>query len=118
MSTVKEGDAKNAYSALVEFANVVKANPITPTAPVSKLSGSAASTISAAADKLSAAAYPFIKDIDWTDPLYSKPIPGKTPQQAMKAVYKMIVMGSAMDGAALREAAMAHAKAIEGMDAN
>jgi len=116
MSTVKEGDAKNAYSALVDFANVVKANPITPTAPVSKLSGSAASTISAAASKLSTAAYPFIKDIDWTDPLYSKPIPGKTPQEAIKAVDKMIVMGSKMDGAALKEAAMAHAKAIEGMD--
>merc|ERR1719192_1638041 len=29
----------------------------------------------------------------------------------------MIVMGSKMDGGALREAAMAHAKAIEGMDA-
>merc|ERR1719415_426047 len=32
MSTVKEGEARNAYNALVDFANVVKANPITPTA--------------------------------------------------------------------------------------
>merc|ERR1719446_1076755 len=103
MSTVKEADAKAAYSALIDFTNVVKANPITAS--------------SAASSKLSAAAYPFMKDIDWLDPLYSKPIPGKTPQEAMKAIDKMIVMGSKMDGAALREAASAHAKAIEGMDA-
>merc|ERR1712039_777410 len=95
---------------------VVKANPITPTVPVSKVSGSAAASIEAASSKLSAAAYPFIQGIDWADPLYSKPIPGKTPQEAIKAVDKMIVMGSKMDGAALKEAAMAHAKAIEGMD--
>merc|ERR1712027_78514 len=55
-------------------------------------------------------------DIDWTSDLFSKPIPGKSPQDAMKAVDKMIVMGSAMDGAALKEAAAAHVKAIEGMD--
>merc|ERR1719476_828155 len=112
MSTVKEADAKAAYAALIDFTNVVKANPIAPSTPASTVSGSAA-----ASSKLSAAAYPFIKDIDWTDALYSKPIPGKTPQEAMKAVDKMIVMGSKMDGGALREAAMAHAKAIEGMDA-
>merc|ERR1711879_825761 len=70
----------------------------------------------AAADKLSAAAYPFIKDIDWTSNLFAKPIPGQDAQAVMKAVDKMIVMGSAMDGAALKEAAAAHVKAIEGMD--
>merc|ERR1711920_101674 len=73
MSTVKESDARAAYSALVDFAQVVKANPITPSTPASSVSGS---SIAAAADKLSAAAYPFIKDIDWTSDLYSKPIPG------------------------------------------
>merc|ERR1739838_698672 len=67
---------------------------------------------SSAASKLSAAAYPLIKDVDWTSDLFSKPIPGKSPQDVMKAVDKMIVMGSAMDGAA-----QAHVKAIEGMDA-
>merc|ERR1719411_1243770 len=117
MSTVKEADARNAYNALIDFTNVVKANPITPTAPVSKVSGSAAASIEAASSKLSAAAYPFIQGIDWADPLYSKPIPGKTPQEAIKAVDKMIVMGSKMDGAELKEAAMAHAKAIQNMDA-
>merc|ERR1712018_571816 len=117
MSQVKEADAKAAYAALIDFTNVVKANPITPSTPASTVSSGAAASIGAASSKLSAAAYPFIKDIDWTDALYSKPIPGKTPQEAMKAVDKMIVMGSKMDGGALREAAMAHAKAIEGMDA-
>merc|ERR1712084_201139 len=114
MSTVKESDARAAYSALVDFAQVVKANPITPSTPASSVSGS---SIAAAADKLSAAAYPFIKDVDWTSDLYSKPIPGADPQQVTKAIGKMITMGAAMDGASLKEAANAHVKAIEGMDA-
>merc|ERR1712217_299989 len=114
MSTVKEADAKAAYEALIEFTKVVKANPIPPSTPASTVSGA---SIDAAAGKLSAAAYPFIKDVDWTSNLFSKPIPGKSPQEVMKAVDKMIVMGSAMDGAALKEAAQAHVKAIEGVDA-
>merc|ERR1712151_1271900 len=114
MSTVKEADAKAAYAALVDFAGVVKANPITASTPASSVLGG---SIGAAAGKLSAAAYPFIKDVDWTSTLFSKPIPGKSPQDVMKAVDKMIVMGSAMDGAALKEAAQAHVKAIEGVDA-
>merc|ERR1712187_533466 len=112
MSTVKEADAKAAYNALVEFTSVVKANPITP----SSVSAPSKPAIDSAAAKLSAAAYPFIKDVDWTSDLFSKPIPGKSPQDVMKAVDKMIVMGAAMDGGALREAAQAHGKAIEGMD--
>merc|ERR1712151_1098567 len=105
---------KAAYSALIDFTNVVKAHPITPSTPASTVSGG---SISAAASKLSAAAYPFIKDVDWTSNLFSKPIPGKSPQDVLKAVDKMIVMGAAMDGAALQEAAKAHVKAIDGMDA-
>ena len=114
MSSVKEADAKAAYSALIDFTNVVKSHPITPSTPASTVSGG---SISAASSKLSAAAYPFIKDVDWTSDVFSKPIPGKSPQDVMKAVDKMIVMGSAMDGAALKEAAQAHVKAIDGMDA-
>merc|ERR1711879_292323 len=60
MSTVKEADAKAAYAALVDFAGVVKANPIaasTPAAPSYPAIGPAAS-------KLSAAAYPFSKVMD------------------------------------------------------
>merc|ERR1711976_983369 len=74
-------------------------------------------SIGPAASKLSAAAYPFIKDVDWTSDLFQKPIPGATPQTVMNAVDKMIVMGAAMDGAALKEAAEAHVKAINGVDA-
>merc|ERR1712226_659055 len=117
MATVKEQDAKAAYNALVDFTQVVKANPITPSTPTSSVSSSAASSITAAADKLSAAAYPLIKDVDWTSDLYSKPIPGADPQKVTKAIGKMITMGAAMDGASLKEAANAHVKAIGGMDA-
>merc|ERR1711920_479890 len=90
---------------------------ITASTPASSVSGSAASSITAAADKLSAAAYPLIKDVDWTSDLYSKPIPGADPQKGTKAIGKMITMGAAMDGASLKEAANAHVKAIAGMDA-
>jgi len=114
MSTVKEADAKAAYAALVDFAGVVKANPITASTPASTVSGG---SIGPAASKLAAAAYPLIKDVDWTSDLALKPIPGATPQTVMKAVDKMIVMGGAMDGAALKEAAEAHVKAINGVDA-
>merc|ERR1711979_67708 len=114
MSTVKEADAKAAYAALVDFAGVVKANPITASTPASAVSGG---SIGPAAGKLSAAAYPLIKDVDWTSDLFLKPIPGADPQKVMKAVDKMIVMGSAMDGAALEGAARAHVKAIDGVDA-
>merc|ERR1712032_1508293 len=116
MSTVKESDARAAYNALIDFTQVVKANPITASTPASSVSGSAASSITAAADKLSAAAYPFIKDIDWTSDLYSKPIPGADPQKVTQAIGKMITMGAAMDGASLKEAANAHVKAIGVMD--
>merc|ERR1711972_333344 len=72
MSTVKEADAKAAYAALVDFAGVVKANPITPSTPASAVSGG---SIGPAASKLAAAAYPFIKDVDWTSDLFLKPVP-------------------------------------------
>merc|ERR1712050_20055 len=114
MSTVKEADAKAAYAALVDFAGVVKAHPITASTPASTVSGG---SIGSAASKLSAAAYPLIKDVDWTSNLFSKPIPGQSAQDVMKAVDKMIVMGAAMDGGALRDSAKVHVKAIEGMDA-
>merc|ERR1712078_912421 len=114
MSTVQEEDARAAYSALMDFAQVVQANPITPSTPPPKVTGVG---IDAAADKLAAAAYPFMKDIDWASNLYSKPIPGADPQKVTKAIGKMITMGAAMDGASLKEAANAHVKAIGGMDA-
>merc|ERR1712050_819452 len=114
MSTMGEADAKAAYAALVDFAGVVKAHPITASTPASTVSGG---SIGSAASKLSAAAYPLIKDVDWTSNLFSKPIPGQSAQDVMKAVDKMIVMGAAMDGGALRDSAKAHVKAIDGVDA-
>merc|ERR1712014_59713 len=114
MSTVKEADANAAYKALVEFSKVVKANPITPSTPASTISGA---SIGQATSKLSAAAYPLIQDVDWTSNLFLKPIPGTSPQAVMKAVDKMIVMGAAMDSAALEAAARAHVQAIDGVDA-
>jgi hypothetical protein len=118
MSQVQATDAKNAYAALVDFTGVVKSHPITASAPVATPSvESAGAAIGAASAKLSAAAYPLIKDVDWTSSLFSTPLPDRSPQAVMKAVDKMIVMGASMDQAALREAAQAHVKAIDGMDA-
>merc|ERR1719169_4973 len=67
MSTVKEDDAKAAYAALMEFKDVVKAHPITPTVASTPagLSGKLGA-IDSAAGKLSSAAYPLVKDVDWT----------------------------------------------------
>merc|ERR1712203_471646 len=118
MSTVKEADAKAAYAALLDFKDVVKSHPITASTPDSSVSSSAASSIGAAAGKLSEAAYPLLKDVDWTSDLALKPLPGASAQAVLKAIDKALVMGSAMDGASLKEAAEAHHKAIGSVDAN
>merc|ERR1711933_186311 len=76
-----------------------------------------ASSIGAAAAALASSAYPFMQGVDWTDDLYQKPIPGKSAQEVMKAVDKMIVMGAEMDWPSLQEAARAHVTAIERKDA-
>jgi hypothetical protein len=121
-STVKEADAKVAYSALLDFANVVKANPVK--GPVASKAADAAATkggefsavanklLPLAAQKLSEASYPFMKEVDWNSDLYLNPLPGVTAQQALKAVDKALVMGAAMDGSALQSAALAHHNAI------
>jgi hypothetical protein len=113
MATVKEEDAKKAYEALLVFKDVVKANPITPTVPATPeaLSGKLGE-IGAAAGQLSSAAYPFVKDIDWTSDLALKPLPGVAPYSVLKAIDKALVMGASMDGSLLKEAAEAHHKAI------
>jgi len=118
MSTVNEESAKKAYAALMEFKDVVKANPIeakvkdTPSALKAKLGA-----IDTAAAKLSKASYPFLKSAPWDSDLYIKPLPGVSPNQAMKAIDKALVMGASMDGKLLQEAAMAHHKALGSMDA-
>merc|ERR1719414_2841382 len=101
----------------MEFTKVVKANPITPTAPVTEISSDDAASIGAAAAELGKAAYPFMKGVNWMDDLYQKPVPGKSAQDVMPAIDAMIVLGTQMDQAALQEAARAHVKAIENMDA-
>merc|ERR1712186_232379 len=103
--------------ALMDFKDVVKSHPITASTPASSVSASAASNIGAAAGKLSSAAYPFLKDVDWSSDLALKPLPGASPQEVLKAIDKALVMGAAMDGAALTEAAEAHHKAIGSVDA-
>merc|ERR1711981_354136 len=69
------------------------------------------------AKKLADASYPFISSIDWTSDLYTKPLPGASANAVLKAVDKAIVMGSALDGNALKAAAEAHHKAIGSVDA-
>merc|ERR1712007_353288 len=78
MSTVKEADAKAAYAALMDFKDVVKSHPITPAAATSSVSGAG---IDAAAKKLSAAAYPFLKSVDWSSDLALKNPGSAGPQQ-------------------------------------
>merc|ERR1719293_180850 len=103
MSTVKEADAKAAYSALMEFKDVVKAHPITPaTAATPAALSSKLGAIDAAAGKLSSAAYPFLKDVDWTSDLSLKPLPGVSPNAMLKAIDKALVMGASMDGKLLK----------------
>merc|ERR1712242_655537 len=119
MSTVNEADAKAAYAALMEFKDVVKANPITPSVPETPaaLAGKLGSIDSAAA-KLTAASYPFMQSVDWSSDLYGKPLPGASPLAVTKAIDKALVMGASMDGKLLKEAAEAHHKALQGMDSN
>merc|ERR1711972_622291 len=118
MSTVKEADAKAAYAALLEFKDVVKAHPITPAAAATPAAlSSKLGSIDAAAGKLSSAAYPLLKDVDWTSDLALKPLPGVSPNQMLKAIDKALVMGASMDGKLLKEGAEAHHKAIGSSDA-
>merc|ERR1711862_728362 len=87
MSTVNEADAKAAYAAFLKFKDVVKANPITPAAvsTPAALNGKLGA-IDAAAGKLSSAAYPFMKDVDWTSDLSLKPLPGVSLKDMLKAI--------------------------------
>merc|ERR1712083_592638 len=77
-----------------KFKDVVKANPITPAAATSSVSGG---SIDAAAAKLSADAYPFMKGVDWTSNLYLKKPGLPAAKEVLAAVDKALVMGAAMD---------------------
>merc|ERR1712106_1050897 len=113
-SLVNAGDADAAYSAFLTFKDVVKKNQVASAgASASSPSGD---TIGNAAKKLSDAAYPFLKEVDFTSDLFIKPLPGASAAKVLKAVDKAIVMGSAMDGNLLKAAAEAHHKAIGSID--
>jgi len=113
MGQVNGADAEAAYRALMEFKDVVKSNPIN----AARASAPSNGQIDSAAGKLADASYNFLKDIDWSSNLAVQPT-GFTgsPLALTKAVDAALVMGSKMDSGALQEAALAHVKAIEGMD--
>jgi hypothetical protein len=114
-SLVNGADAEKAYAGFLQFKDVVKKNQVASARDgVFAISGD---RIGDASKKLSAESYPFLKEIDWKSDIYIKPLPGVTAQQALKAVDKTIVLGSAMDGDLLRAAAEAHHKAIGSIDA-
>merc|ERR1719226_84511 len=101
---------------------------ILPTA-FAQLMASAAATLGAAgsaradaigdaAAKLSKAAYPFMKEVDWNSNLYNiKPGSADAVSWA-KAIGKMIDMGAAMDPNLVKAGAKAHHDAIQGLPAN
>merc|ERR1711939_1187712 len=68
MGTVKEADAQAAYKALLEFKDVVKANPIKAEA----ISAPSFPVVDAAAGRLADQSYNFLKDIDWSSNLAAK----------------------------------------------
>ncbi|CAE8709083.1 unnamed protein product [Polarella glacialis] len=74
-----------------------------------------ADKIDDAAIKLSAASYPFLKEIDWTSPVYGS-LPNANPVKVLAAINKALVMGASMDSAALKKGVLAHANAIGHVD--
>ncbi|CAE8639142.1 unnamed protein product [Polarella glacialis] len=74
-----------------------------------------ADKIDDAATKLSAASFPFLKEIDWTSPVYGS-LPNANPVKVLAAINKALLMGGSMDSAALKAGVLAHAKAIEHVD--
>merc|ERR1711915_387873 len=71
-----------------------------------------ADEIGDAAKKLAEASYPFAKEVDWNNGLYLQAPGAVKPLEALKAIDKMIVMGSQADPKLLKAAADAHHKAI------
>jgi len=114
MGQVKEADALSAYKSFLDFQQVVKAHPISAAA----VSAPSNPGVDAAAGKLADSSYAFLKDIDWSSTLAVQPT-GFTGNalELTKAIDKALVMGADMNGGALKEAALAHVTAINGMDA-
>merc|ERR1712060_803083 len=77
-----------------------------------------ADPIGDAAKKLAEASYPFATEVDWNNGIYLQ-APGKVaPLDALKAIDKMIVLGSQADPKLLKAAAEAHHKAIGSISGN
>merc|ERR1711941_16466 len=74
-----------------------------------------ADAIGDAAAKLSKAAYPFMKEVDWNSNLYAVTPGSKDAVAWAKAIGKMIDMGAAMDSKLLKAGAEAHHAAIGGL---
>merc|ERR1719245_1546014 len=70
-SLVNGADAEKAYSAFLEFKDVVKKNQVSSAGPAASVPSG--DSIGAAAKKLSDASYPFLQDIDWLSDLFLKP---------------------------------------------
>jgi len=71
-----------------------------------------ADPIGDAAKKLADASYPFAREVDWNSAIYLQ-APGQfAPLEALRAIDKMIVLGSQADPKLLKAAAQAHHKAI------
>jgi len=113
-SLVNSADAEKAYAGFLEFKDVVKKNQVSSPGPAA--TSPAGDNIAAAAKKLSDASYPFLKEVDWLSDIYLKPLPGASIKNVLTAVDKTIVMGSSIDGNALKAAAEAHHKAIGSID--
>jgi len=71
-----------------------------------------ADEIGDAAKKLSDAAYPFMKEVDWNSYAYLLKPGSASAGDWIKAIDKAIVMGAAMDPELLKKGVMAHHKAI------
>merc|ERR1712151_332264 len=74
-----------------------------------------ADAIGDAAAKLSKAAYPFMKEVDWNSNLYAVKPGSADAVSWAKAIGKMIDMGAAMDTKMLKAGAEAHHAAIGGL---
>jgi hypothetical protein len=116
-SLVNSGSAEKAYAAFLNFKDVVKKNQVSKSGGEAGY-GQAGDSIDVAAKKLSAASYPFLREVDWKSDLYMKPFPGASQKDVLAAVDKSIVMGLSMNGNALQAAACAHHRAIGSIDSN
>merc|ERR1712187_1068635 len=84
-----------------------------PAATVAAASAPAfADEIGGAAKKLSDAAYPFMKEVNWNSYAYLVKPGSASAGDWVKAVDKAILMGASMDSELLKKGVMAHHKAI------